>query len=341
MTPSISKIKFGLLLALLAVSMIGRVSGQIFVINDAQFVPSIIGYNFDGTYNTTVPLAENANPENLRTDGTNLFVVDEDGGSVGEYTASGGVVNTSLISGLTYPFAMAVSGTNLFVADSHQIGKYSTTGAIINTNLVPGVAGGWGMAVIGTNVYLATGNSIVEFTVDGALVNASLVSGLTEPMGLDTDGTNLYVAFNSGVIAKYSPSGTAISSLLVSENNAANFISVLGNNLYALNGLQMIGEYSTSGATVNPSLIALPSGYFLNLVAIPIIPTGPPPTVGVTTYSNQPVAIWPVNGASYTLQITNQTSGNWVTVSNYQAVTGAIITNAPPSAFFRLQPAGQ
>ena len=41
-------------------------------------------------------------------------------GTIGEYTTSGAVVNASLVSGLNYPFGIAVSGSNLFVANSRH-----------------------------------------------------------------------------------------------------------------------------------------------------------------------------------------------------------------------------
>jgi hypothetical protein len=39
-------------------------------------------------------------------------------GTIGEYTTSGATVNASLISGLTSPYGIAVSGANLFVAQN-------------------------------------------------------------------------------------------------------------------------------------------------------------------------------------------------------------------------------
>ncbi len=39
-------------------------------------------------------------------------------GSIGEYTTSGATVNASLITGLSYPLGIAVSGGSLFVANN-------------------------------------------------------------------------------------------------------------------------------------------------------------------------------------------------------------------------------
>jgi hypothetical protein len=345
--------KLRLMVALLLISGLGPASAQIFNINHTANPGAIVGYNFDGTYLNSVQLLVNGDCRSIATDGTNLFVADYYYGIVGEYTTSGGVINPSLISGLTYPLAMAVSGTNLYVGDvgasGGRIGKYSTSGAVINTNFITGTSGGFGIAIIGTNLYAVNGSpfggngAIGEFTTDGAIVNASLISGLNSPGALRTDGTNLFLINSpSGnypyIVSEYSPSGATISSVLISNLGVSLWMAVSGTNIYAYNNGQ-IGQYTTSGATINTSLITLPNNNaYWGTVAVPILPTAPPPAVGITTYSNQPVVIWPADGGNYTLQTsTNLASGNWTTVSNYVPVTGAIITNATAPGTFRLQ----
>lgn len=66
---------------------------------------------------------------------------------------------------------------------------------------------------------------------------------------------------------------------------------------------------------------------------------GPPPPLGIGTYSNAPVVFFPtILGTKHTLQMTtNLASGNWVTVTNGIPFSGVQITNAPGTAFFRLQ----
>jgi alpha-tubulin suppressor-like RCC1 family protein len=63
-----------------------------------------------------------------------------------------------------------------------------------------------------------------------------------------------------------------------------------------------------------------------------------PPALGITTYGNQPVLIYPPVGTNYSLEMTtNLASGNWVTVTNGVPISGVQITNAPSNAFFRLR----
>jgi hypothetical protein len=89
--------------------------------------------------------------------GSDLFVVNVAGGyegygMIGEYTTSGAVVNASLVSGLYIPGAIAVSGSDLFVANfgpfgNGWIGEYTTSGATVNTSLF-GLYAPEGIAVV-------------------------------------------------------------------------------------------------------------------------------------------------------------------------------------------------
>jgi hypothetical protein len=65
---------------------------------------------------------------------------------------------------------------------------------------------------------------------------------------------------------------------------------------------------------------------------------GPPPTLGVSTYSNYPVVFYPpATGRSYLVQMsTNLTGTNWITVTNGIPFNGLQITNAPTPAYFRV-----
>jgi alpha-tubulin suppressor-like RCC1 family protein len=70
---------------------------------------------------------------------------------------------------------------------------------------------------------------------------------------------------------------------------------------------------------------------------LPELISGPPPALAITTYSNQPVILFPTGPAyGFVLQMTtNLASSNWVTVTNGIPFSGVQITNAPAAAFFR------
>src|SRR5450759_241341 len=121
-----------------------------------------------------------------------IFVVNTSADTIGEYTNSGATVNASLVSGLSVPWGIAVSGSNLFVTNQFNsqmadgtIGEYNAiTGAAVNASLVSGLNEPLGIAVSGSNLFVtSSGNgtsgagTIGEYTTSGATVNASLISG--------------------------------------------------------------------------------------------------------------------------------------------------------------------
>jgi uncharacterized repeat protein (TIGR03803 family) len=63
----------------------------------------------------------------------------------------------------------------------------------------------------------------------------------------------------------------------------------------------------------------------------------PPPSIGITMFSNFPVVIWPASGTNFVLQSsTNLASPNWANVSNGIPFFGIMVTNTSGAAFFRL-----
>ncbi len=79
----------------------------------------------------------------LGTTRAQIFVTNPDAGTIGEYTTSGVPVNPALITGLRYPWGLAMSGGNLFVTnlDSGTIGEYTTFGAPVDSTLITGLVG--------------------------------------------------------------------------------------------------------------------------------------------------------------------------------------------------------
>ena len=64
----------------------------------------------------------------------------------------------------------------------------------MNAALVTGLNAPMGIAVSGSDLFVAeVGGAIGEYTTSGAVVNASLISGLREPTGVAVSGSNLFV----------------------------------------------------------------------------------------------------------------------------------------------------
>src|SRR5450759_4308525 len=154
-----------------------------------------------------------------------IFVVNTSADTIGEYTNSGATVNASLVSGLSVPWGIAVSGSNLFVTNQFNsqmadgtIGEYNAiTGGAVNASLVSGLNEPLGIAVSGSNLFVtSSGNgtsgagTIGEYTTSGATVNASLISGSGfYPTNIAVSGSNLFVTssgngtiYNAGTIGE-------------------------------------------------------------------------------------------------------------------------------------------
>ena len=118
--------------------------------------------------------------------------------TIGEYTTSGATVNAALISGLNVAHGVAVSGSNLFVANNGSgnpgtgtIGEYTTSGATVNAALITGLSGPDGIAIDGSDLFVtnALSGTIGEYTRSGATVNAALITGLSVPTGIAIPAT--------------------------------------------------------------------------------------------------------------------------------------------------------
>src|SRR5437870_11200529 len=128
-----------------------------------------------------------------------IFVSSPSNGTVGEYNLDGTTVNASLITGLTGPAGLALSGNKLYaVTDvgSGTVGEYdATSGAAINATLVTGLSSPQALVLSGNNLYVT--NSIANGFVGlydattGAAINTSLVTGQYYSEGIAISGNNL------------------------------------------------------------------------------------------------------------------------------------------------------
>ena len=95
-------------------------------------------------------------------------------------------MNAALVSGLSFPGGIVVSGDKLFVVNggtdpaSGTIGEYTTSGATVNPTLVSGLTFPRALELSGGNLFVASSDTgtIGEYTTSGATVNATLISGL-------------------------------------------------------------------------------------------------------------------------------------------------------------------
>jgi len=97
-------------------------------------------------------------------------------------------VNPALVSGLSFPLGIAVSGSDLFVVNeaSGTIGAYTTAGAPVNPALISGLSIPMNIAVSGSDLFVVNnGNGTIgAYTTSGATLNPALISGLIRPYAI-------------------------------------------------------------------------------------------------------------------------------------------------------------
>jgi DNA-binding beta-propeller fold protein YncE len=125
-------------------------------------------------------------PQGITTDGTNLYVADEDNHSIRKIVIATGVVTTlagsttsghadgtGIAAGFCYPQGITTDGTNLYVADTYNHGIRKI---VIATGVVTTLAGS---------------------TTGGHADGTGSAASFYYPEGITTDGTSLYVSDTS------------------------------------------------------------------------------------------------------------------------------------------------
>jgi hypothetical protein len=274
----------------------------------------------------------------LALSGSNLYVLNANGGPVGLYNAiTGATINSNFITGNIGGEGLALSGNNLFVPGNAGLGEYAaTTGTAINVGFGP--AGTAGAAVVGNNLYVTDFNSVVEIdATTGAVINSSFITGLSPfAYGLAASGNSLFVAVYPDHIGKYdATTGAAINTNFISGLNQVEGLAASGNDLYAVEfAREAVGKYdATTGAAINTNFIT----GLVNPAFVTVAPPSPTPLLTILAAHNQAVVSWPASMTNGTLQTnSNLATTNWAdyagTVTNNSVTNPASVGNL----FFRL-----
>jgi hypothetical protein len=188
-----------------------------------------------------------------------IYVVNQSAGTVGKYNLDGTTVNASLITGLSYPSAIAASGGNLFVGSGGFVGVYNaSTGATINASLVPWFGVPADIAVSGENLFAA--EDIQSFITEsnattGAFVNGFSIGGFFKKIAVS--GENLFAVHDDVIIAEFNITTGALVNLIYLGDTVGG-IAVSGGNVFVEDVIQgTIAEYdATTWATINASLVS-------------------------------------------------------------------------------------
>lgn len=211
-----------MLITLLA--MLVSAHGQLFVTSENGFAndASLGEYNLNGSAinASLIPSGGLYLPASMAINGSDIYI--NNGGAnntVGEYTTSGGTVNSTLISGLNGLGGIVTDGSYLYVVNSGsgKIAKYTTSGTLVNSSLVSQLTSAGALAISGNDLFLGyTNGAVGEWTTSGTLVSQFLLSGFSSGISaLAISGNNLFVAGNNGTIGEYTTSGGILNASLV------------------------------------------------------------------------------------------------------------------------------
>ena len=83
-----------------------------------------------------------------------IYVTNAFADTIGKYGLDGSPVAGSLVTGLSFPFDIAVYGDNIYVANlsSGVVGKYETDGTVVNASLITGFPGLSALAAADSNI---------------------------------------------------------------------------------------------------------------------------------------------------------------------------------------------
>jgi YVTN family beta-propeller protein len=142
-------------------------------------------------------------PEGVSSDGTHVWVTNEEEETVREIEASSGNVIRTIPLGIypvgSYPVGVSSDGTHVWVTnpgDDTVSEILASSGTVIGT--IPVGANPVGVSSDGTHVWVATDDSVTEILASsGTVIRTIPVGGVGIPPGISSDGTHVWVAIDS------------------------------------------------------------------------------------------------------------------------------------------------
>ncbi len=248
---SILKLGAGLMIA---VAMAATSHAQTILVADPNGSNGVSSYNIDGTLiNSSLINLSGASPtyfEGLALSGSTLYVAKTGAPSVGVYTLNGaGGVSSSGTSvygggmtGLTTPYGLAVTATNLFITsfNNGDVFKYDFSGNQL-ASIYVGLTNPYGLAVSGNTLWVSqatTGTGLN--TIKGYSISTfsntptfTLTSDLSLPHGLAVSGNTVFVANGgNGTISSFNATTGTSNGVLVSGLTGPQGITVFGSSLF-------------------------------------------------------------------------------------------------------------
>lgn len=256
---------------------------------------------------TQIPFAAGfSSPHGMAMDNSNnVFVADQGNSRVEEFTSGGTAI--TVVSNVSVQCVALDSAGNLYVANTPSYENYN----ILEFTNMNGSYGTNSCIFASSLPYPPLAmvfNSVGDLFVD-----------------IDSGGSGILEITPDGRQNNFAPAWSGSWPVQMAFDSSGNlYVSDLDTG--------SINEYTPGGAeSTYISGLNAPSGLAFQPVATP-------PTLGIAPAGNRSVLFWPAANGNFLLQsITNLGSTNWTTVSNSILITGFMVTNAPPSQFFRLE----
>jgi S-layer family protein len=179
-------------------------------------------------------------PQHVQSDGTDLWVVNKDSGTISRVRASDGAV-VGEWSGASAPFAPLVAMGKIFITGQANPGILfmidPTQGSGTVTTLASNLGGfPSGIAFDGDKIWTANGAGSVSIITPGATLPWSVTTvttGFTSLQGALFDGSNIWVTDNVGTLLKLNSNGAVIQT--VSTGGEPRFMTFDGVNIWVAN----------------------------------------------------------------------------------------------------------
>ena len=209
-----------------------------------------------------------------------LFISSNGGGNIGEFNLStGAAINRYLLTGLSNPAGLAVSGNALFVTTEPSQGAgtvvqytWNGTTATNPTTILTGLNSPAGLTLSGTTLYVVDnlGGSISAYNISGSSPSLLYSIGTAYPMSVAVSGSTLFVAdlyaspgdTNTGSIHAYNATNGASLGTVATGLYDPTALAVSGSTLFAATEKNnSVASFTISGFTLTNENASFATGF--------------------------------------------------------------------------------
>jgi hypothetical protein len=202
-----------------------------------------------------------ARPEDVVDVGGDLFVTEYTGDCIGEFDASNGAtIKQFLVSGLSGPWGLAASASDLFVNNAGKVSEYTLQGGLVNPSLITGLASPQGVVYVpGT-----TTDSLAFKTEPTTATVGVPLSPAVSVQILDPNGNPLASSAAVTLSIASGPKGAKIGGTV--KVNAVNGLATFKNITLSAAGKYVLKAAEATLSTNSSSSITVTSGAATKLV---------------------------------------------------------------------------